>query len=314
MTQSHYSTQATISDQNELIKLRSQLDQALSLIGELRQERDDAVEREAETKRELEKQLDEKDKRVKWLEKAYLQCKNQAKWTDDVINHPHIQQARDRVLLNEFVKRTGRVAAGEDGKWRVSASDLKSATNLNENAIWDGVKSLRSMGIEIETEPIPGKGNHKRYVYEISQEVKSNPRQAINPEKSNYGGVRKTILCPNCGSSKNAHGNRCLDCSHEWKWKANNTDIAAQAQEEIAREEEDAETVETETQKPMPMVLFPEMEKKPKPKHKPREEDDPFDVPVATCPMCGESKNVWNEGLATRVCANFEQHKKEKKG
>jgi biotin operon repressor len=304
MTQSHYSTQATTSDQNELIKLRSQLDQALSLIGDLRQERDDAVEREAETKRELEKQLDEKDKRVAWLEKAYLQCKNANKWTDDVINHPHIQQARDRVLLNEFVKRTGRVAPGEDGKWRVSASDLKSATNISEHAIWDGVKSLRSMGFEIETEPIPGKGNHKRYVYDVPQEIKDNPRQAIKPDKSNYGGMRETVLCPNCGSSKNAHSkrNKCADCNHEWgtPWKANNADIAKQAQEEIAKDEEETETVEAETQKPMPLVLFP-VEKKPR-KQSVAKDDGPEPPPQRACYICGTTNWKWDKVFENYIC------------
>jgi len=304
MTQSHYSTQATISDQNELIKLRSQLDQALSLIGELRQERDDAVEREAETKRELEKQLDEKDKRVKWLEKAYLQAKNQAKWTDDVINHPHIQQARDRVLLIELTKRTGRVAPGPDGKWRTSTSELTAATGLKKDAVMSSVQVLRELGIEVDTEKIPGKGNHKRYIYSIPQEIKDNPRAAIKPIQSNLGGARETILCPNCGSSKNAHGNRCLDCSHEWKWKANNTDIAVQAQEEIAREEEETETVETETQKPMPMVLFPvekNVEKKPR-KQSVAKGDGPKPPPQRDCYVCGTRNWKWDEVFENYVC------------
>jgi len=319
-----------MSEAETILSLQAKIDQMMGLIHDLQQQRDDAVEREAVSQAELESQLAQKDERVKWLEKAYLQAKNTNRWTEDMINHPHIQQTRDRVLINELTKRTMRVSPGPDGKWRTSTGELSSATNLTKGAVLDGIKSVRTMGIEIETEDIPGKGNHKRYVYSIPQEIKDNPRDAIKPPTdSNYGGTREIILCPNCGSSKNAHSkrNRCTDCHHEWgePWKANNKEGASQAHEDMKDtppEQPNEDLPEEEIQHHMD-TLFPDEEKSkakatpPKGSFEDRDtykdedfyEDDPFSPPTPTCIVCRKPKWVWDEGLATYTCGT--DHTKE---
>ncbi len=253
------------------------------------------------------KQLEQKEKRIEWLEKAYLQSKNMSKWTDDVLSHPNIQQTRDRVLLNELTKRTMRVVPGPDGKYRVSSSELMSSTSLKKDAVMSGMASLKSMGVDVDTEPIPGKGNHKRYIYSISQEIKDNPRSAIKPDKSNYGGTREVILCPNCGSSKNAHSNRnkCTDCSHEWgtPWKANNRDAAAQAHDDLKEEDVTPEQKEEPTTQ---SSLFEEFEKKPEPAPKPT--PTPATRPIVgrfpnrPCFKCGAEEWEWDEVFDLPKC------------
>jgi biotin operon repressor/ribosomal protein L37AE/L43A len=312
MTNYTYSPQVESTTTEELIGTKAQVDQLLAALEEARSSRDyyqnEVVKRDMAIEKK-EQIIEQKDKRIQSLEKMYLQSKKLNKWTDDMINHPHIQQTRDRVLLNELTKRTLRVSAGADGKWRVSAGELASAINLSKDAIWDGMKSLKAMGIDIDAEQIPGKGvNHKRYVYSISQEIKDNPRGAINPDdKGNYGGVREAVLCPNCGSSRNAHikMNKCVDCSHEWGKisKANNKDAAAQIHDEVV-EEEATEVQEPSTQQE---TLFPD-EKPQRTKSTPTSKSAETAVlgdkpPRPNCPMCGNPKDEWEETFEFWFCS-----------
>ena len=237
MTQEHYNMygqQTAISDQNELMRLRAELDQAHAEIARLRANFQHTVEQSnAERDEALQKLIDTENRNV-WLEeqnltltasKEYLS--KDLEWLLDVLKNNTIEPAKKTVLqiLYPFAK---------SGEW-FSISIKKLAWEVG---VWRGTFSshLHALGdlghIEVEggtwfTGEYDKKGNpiYKTEVtIRFSEELLHFPgeiRIEKEDDRKNNGkgkAARKPKKCK-CGSLavEELDAYRCKDCGHQWE-------------------------------------------------------------------------------------------------
>ncbi len=287
---------------DELIRVKHQLDQALSLIDDLRVERDDANQRYTASLREveiLERKLQDKEKRVDGLF-------TELQWIRKILYNPTFKPVEKDVLISSH----DHARSGDEVRIYVGTKAVQIGVARNT---YGG--TLQKLGEEFHvieyrnTEPKrDGKGKISEEVYvRFPEQLLKNPDEIVidrGPEKRGGNAKEKAAkkACPNCNSIQLEEGKVCYckNCNHQWE-EGKRKDVNF-----ITPADEMRESANTATREPR-SSLFEEFEKQPEPE--PEQQTRPHlhivkdpKFPDRNCFKCGTREWVWDETFDMPKC------------
>jgi len=273
---------------DELIRVKHQLDQALSMADDLRQQRDDSDQRYMQSQQEVERkdsQIEQKDKRINSLF-------SDLNWMRKLIYNPDFTPTQKVVLISAH----DHVRTAEPARIFVGVNAVK--IGVARNTYGTTLQKLDELQITTWTVATVKDGETfaREGMLTFSEQLLKDPDTIRIEKKENRGGNAKEKAakkaCPECSSVQVEEGKTCYckNCNHQWEeGKRKDSNIVTPADE--MRE---AATVK----KPQPPkeTLFEEFDKQAESKPKPRlHVVKDSRLPDRDCIKCGARQWEWDD-------------------